>query len=145
MITDEVYLLGGYVHLELPIPLSAYLDAMNTTCHAVHKAYQDDAFDDYPLLIGTLAALDGDCAHAERSISSIVRSMGTPLEYERHFGQSNIVGVGRKTRPRMRKSQSGKKVRTSTTAIPTVPTGRVPNSLVPTPQPLSGTGDLERQ
>ena len=77
LFSDEVYLLGGYVHLELPIPLSAYLSAMNTTCHAVHKAYQDKAFDGYPLLVGTLAALDGDCVHAERSVSSLVRSMGT--------------------------------------------------------------------
>jgi hypothetical protein len=135
MISDDVYLLGGYANLELPIPLSAYLDAMNTTCHAVYKAYQDEAFDDYPLLIGTLAALDGDCAHAERSVSSIVRSMGTPLEYQRQFGQSNIVGVGRKTRPRMRKSRSGLKGRTTTTSMTmsSVPTAGVPNTMVPTP------------
>jgi hypothetical protein len=30
-VSDDVYLLGGYAHLELPIPLSTYLDAMNTT------------------------------------------------------------------------------------------------------------------
>jgi hypothetical protein len=119
---------------------------MNATCHAVHKAYQDEAFDEFPLLIGTLSALDGDCAHAERSVNSIVRSMGTPLEYQRHFGQSNILGVGRRARPKARKSRSGAGTSgASTTPLPMVPTGGIPNpNPVPTPQPLDGSDDLER-
>ena len=61
--TDSLYLLGGYVHVEMPISLSRYQQSVQQMCGVVHKVLVGEFFGEmnHTLVQDALKALDGDC------------------------------------------------------------------------------------
>ena len=82
-------MLGGFVHVEVPLNLSEVIETMKSTCKMIHAAAfnPDLSTSGGAHLRHAMTALDDDCKSEEIALSSLVKALGTKSKWEDTFGE----------------------------------------------------------
>ena len=85
-------MLGGFVHVEIPLNLTAMIEALSYTCQMVHLVAHNGhlSASGIVFLRHTLMAMEDNCKSEEIVLGSLIKSLGNREEWEKSYGDHDL-------------------------------------------------------
>ena len=85
-------MLGGFVHVEIPMNLTAMIEAMTYTCQMVHLISHNQHLSSSGVVFlrHALMAMEDNCRSEEIALGSLIKSLGSREEWEKTYGDHEL-------------------------------------------------------